>query len=198
MASPLTSTQFFVPSPDLMISCGCVAVDLARRKVIILRDTDNNTTQLPKGRKNIGETHHAAALRETYEETGIPFAALPVRVATRAVPSADMLASLGPGAGPNPDGVDIMGISDRFVSCEPSAVCLYRCADTRATKMVFWFAAQGDSTAEPRDDTKDPWEDHLRAEWVELEEAAGMMTTEADAQVVEKVLADIRQTGYDI
>ncbi|KAJ6443922.1 NUDIX hydrolase domain-containingprotein [Purpureocillium lavendulum] len=86
-------TAVFHASQNLMISCGCVPVDPRRRRVAILYDPHTGITQLPKGRKNIGEDVAAAALRETREETGlVDFRALlPLRVATRATPTAAML-----------------------------------------------------------------------------------------------------------
>ncbi|KND89847.1 hypothetical protein TOPH_05444 [Tolypocladium ophioglossoides CBS 100239] len=191
---PSDFTQRFAPSHDLIVSCGCVPVDPPRRKVALLHDPSTNTTQLPKGRKNIGEDLLAAALRETHEETGLVVEALPLRVATRATPSQALLdAHAHIEARPN-----VGDVTDWLPSCEPLAVCAYRCDGTLASKLVFWYAARGDSTATPRTDTREPWEQHLQLEWVDARHAAARMTHAADAQVVEKALADMRRSGYDI
>ncbi|PNY24293.1 Uncharacterized protein TCAP_05771 [Tolypocladium capitatum] len=187
-------TQRFAPSHALMVSCGCVPVDPLRRKVALLHDPSTNVTQLPKGRKNIGEDLLAAALRETHEETGVPFEALPLIVATRATPTQAMLDAHAHEA-PRPNVGDV---TDWLPSCEPLAVCAYRCAGTLAFKLVFWYAARGDSTATPRTDTREVWEQHLQLEWVDARDAAARMTFEADARVVDKALADMRRSGYDI
>lgn len=191
---PSDFTQRFAPSHDLIISCGCVPVDPAARRIALLHDPSTNVTQLPKGRKNIGEDLHAAALRETHEETGIPFEALPLRVATRATPTREMLERHARVE----ERPNVGDVTDWLPSCEPLAVCAYRCDGTLASKLVFWYAARGDSAATPRTDTREVWEQHLQLEWVDARDAAGRMTFEADAQVVEKALADMRRSGYDI
>ncbi|KAJ6786791.1 hypothetical protein PWT90_03132 [Aphanocladium album] len=184
--------QRFIPAEYLMISCGCVPVDIALRKIAIIYDRVSGYTQLPKGRKNIHEDLHTAAVRETCEETGLEFRALPLKTATRATPTDDMMredSSLA--VGPN-------GLTEGFVNCEASSVCVYRCRTTHAFKMVFWYAAQGDSTAKPDASTREAWEDGLEVEWVKAKDAAARMSAYADGKVIEKVLTDMRNTGYDI
>ncbi|KAJ3498880.1 hypothetical protein NLG97_g772 [Lecanicillium saksenae] len=184
--------QRFIPADQLMISCGCVPVDIAMKKVAIIYDHVSGYTQLPKGRKNIHEDLHTTAVRETCEETGLEFHALPLKTATRATPTAEMMredSSLS--VGPN-------GLTEGFINCEASSVCVYRCRDTGAFKMVFWFAAQGDCTAKPDAHTREAWEEGFEIEWVDAKDAASRMSDEADGKVIEKVLTDMRNTGYDI
>lgn len=173
-----------------MISCGCIAIDPSARKVAILRDTtDPSFCTLPKGRKNINEDLLAAALRETYEETGLCVEPLPLRVATRATPPAGMhLEKMSK----NPD------VTESVDNCEPTAVSMYPCGHTGAFKLVFWFAARGDSQAVPDEGTMETWEEHYKMEWVDARDAAGHMSFEADGQVIEKVLVDMRKSGYEI
>lgn len=185
---PDDTTPRFSPSAELMISCGCVPVDPTLRKVAILHDTATGMTQLPKGRKNIGEDIHAAALRETYEETGIRFAPMPLLVRTRATP---VEGTVGDGTAPG----DVTG---DMMNCEPSSVCSYVCKGTGAFKIVFWYAAQGSALDEPDEGLKEAWEESLVLEWVDAREAAGRMSWEADGRVVAKVLDDMRASGYDI
>jgi 8-oxo-dGTP pyrophosphatase MutT (NUDIX family) len=173
---------------DLIISCGCVGVDLAAHKVVIIRQSQPTAaapiaTILPKGRKNIGEDLLTAALRETFEETGFRFAALPLPVATRAT---------------RPSGSGEFDVVRDLLNCEPAAVSAYTCIHTGAFKLVFWFAAQGDSAALPVTGTRELWEEGMSAQWVDAAEAAAQMTFESDGKVVKKILGDIRGAGYDI
>lgn len=184
--------QRFIPAEYLMISCGCVPVDLTAKKIAIIYDSVSGYTQLPKGRKNIHEDLHTAAVRETCEETGLEFTALPLKIATRATPTAAMMRE------DDTLSVGSNGLTEGFVNCEASSVCVYRCRDTHAFKMIFWFAAQGDSTAKPDASTRETWEEGFEIEWVDARDAASRMSAMADGQVIEKVLADMRHTGYDI
>lgn len=184
--------QRFVPAQHLMISCGCVPVDPITKKIAIIFDRESGFTQLPKGRKNIYEDLLAAAVRETCEETGLSFSPMPLKVATRATPTAEMMdKDKSMSVGPN-------GLTEGFPNCEASSVCIYRCRTTQCLKMVFWFAAQGDSNQMPDTSRRETWEQGFEIQWVDAREAASRMDTAADASVIEKVLEDMRNTGYDI
>lgn len=64
--------------------------------------------------------------------------------------------------------------------------------------MVFWFASRVEERQAPEEVEQVPWDANVRLDWVEAREAAGLMTFKADGQVVEKVLKDMRTSGYDI
>lgn len=151
--SPDQFVQRFVASHNVTISCGCVPVDLDRRKVAILHDAVSGMTQLPKGRKNIGEDLHNAAIRETLEETGISFQPIPLNISTRATPTKDIIKRY-----PNV-GVSMDGVTCGVPNFEASAVCAYRCHSTLTFKLVFWFAAQGASSQTPDNSKKEAWEE---------------------------------------
>lgn len=150
---------------------------------------DSTSVLLPKGRKNIGEDLLATALRETYEETGVRVSVMPLRVATRATPTADMQLN-SDGASPE--------VTSTVTNCEPVAVTSYPDLYTGAFKIVFWFAAKGDSTEAPAEGTKEAWEGGLKLKWVDARAASGMMPFSVDGDVIEKVLTDMRKSGYDI
>ncbi|KAI5464549.1 hypothetical protein BGZ63DRAFT_421564 [Mariannaea sp. PMI_226] len=186
----LSTQQRHYASEDLIISCGCVPVDPVARKIAILRKlSDPEIVSLPKGRKNIGEDIHAAALRETYEETGIRFTELKLRTATRATPTPN---HNGYVQGENPS------VAREVPNNEVSSVCLYPDISTGCFKIVFWFPAEGDSTHLPDDGTREHWEMNTVVEWVDADAAASRMSFEADKKVIEKVLTDMRRTGYSI
>lgn len=79
----------FHPSEATTISCGTVTIDPAQQKVLLIWNKKLKIYQLPKGRKNIGEDMLSAAMRETYEETGVRAAPLRLKIATRATPPSD-------------------------------------------------------------------------------------------------------------
>ncbi|KAJ2966238.1 hypothetical protein NQ176_g10242 [Zarea fungicola] len=123
---------------------------------------------------------------------GIAVRALPLQISTRATPTKKMVETF-PGIS-----TSMNGLTDGVPNCEPAAVCAYRCRSTLTFKLVFWFAAEADSTDLPDYGSREPWEQTLEMEWVGAGEAAGRMTDVADGQVIDKVLADMRQSGYNI
>ncbi|KAL0943485.1 nudix domain-containing protein [Colletotrichum truncatum] len=186
----LQTQQRHYPSNHILISCGTVPVDPSTRKIAVLRDSVDSTVWLPKGRKEIGEDLLATALRETREETGLKVEALPLKVATRATPSQALEGTFP--VGENPD------VTDGLLNSEPSSVCVYPCIYTGALKMVFWFAAKVDEGDVPVEVAQAPWDENVRLEWVKARDVAAMMAFKADGDVIEKVLADMRNSGYDI
>ncbi|KAB5528912.1 hypothetical protein GE09DRAFT_1148868 [Coniochaeta sp. 2T2.1] len=79
----------FHPSEATTISCGTVTIDPATQKMLLIWNKKLEIYQLPKGRKNIGEDMLSAAMRETYEETGVKATPLRLKIATRATPPSD-------------------------------------------------------------------------------------------------------------
>ncbi|KAB5562691.1 hypothetical protein GE09DRAFT_1056490 [Coniochaeta sp. 2T2.1] len=79
----------FHPSEATTISCGTVTIDPASQKMLLIWNKKLEIYQLPKGRKNIGEDMLSAAMRETYEETGVKATPLRLKIATRATPPSD-------------------------------------------------------------------------------------------------------------
>ncbi|KAL2853315.1 NUDIX hydrolase domain-like protein [Aspergillus pseudoustus] len=86
-ASHFPTTQF--SSENFVESCGAILFDLSQptKRVCLIQYRDDEWL-LPKGRRNVGESRHAAALRETQEETGYKCRIHPVTMLTRA-PRAD-------------------------------------------------------------------------------------------------------------
>ncbi|KAI1910817.1 hypothetical protein LOZ65_006309 [Ophidiomyces ophidiicola] len=71
-------------SDTFVLSAGTVTVDAAQKLVLILYSPASNTHFLPKGRKDVGESLSAAAVRETLEESGYRVALRPHRLPTNA------------------------------------------------------------------------------------------------------------------
>jgi hypothetical protein len=80
---------FFHRSDDIIVSCGTVTIHKAegpQPKVLAVYNSRIGIYQLPKGRKNFGEGHLDAAIRETAEETGIMVRPLRLRFGSRSTP----------------------------------------------------------------------------------------------------------------
>ncbi|KAJ7363926.1 NUDIX hydrolase domain-like protein [Mycena albidolilacea] len=171
------STQYF--SSEFVVSAGCVLFrrnDSQGIEICVLHDRNKDEWMLPKGRKDCGESIEAAAVRETFEETGYPCALLPVRMPTRA-----------PAPGVNgPDAVAVVqGIT------EPIAVIVRDLsAMGRGIKIVWWYIAR--ATGEERVlGTQTEWE-AFDAEWVPADVAAERMTFQRDRETVGRALEIVK------
>ena len=172
----------YIPASARVISCGTVTVDLALGKVLLVWNGKYNIYQLPKGRRNIGESCLQAALRETREETGYYVTPVDVMVATRAtMPAANNEKR------PHARNTCIESqMSREFVA---TVICRDPQSESPALKETVFFAATGDSTETPGKDTQEVGE-RLRAEWVTISEVSSKLRFQAEVRVVEKAMAD--------
>ncbi|KAK6413295.1 hypothetical protein LTR95_017878 [Oleoguttula sp. CCFEE 5521] len=161
-------------STSFVLSSGTVTLDLHQRKVLVIRCRNSNEVLLPKGRKNEGETLEAAAIRETYEETGYQAALLPLTVATLATRGEPI------GSGLSSDTADTL-----HAHTEPVAVT--QRSSGGAHKIIFWFAATADSTIVPDADTQQEGED-FEALWVSFQESQDKLTFDDDKAVAQYVI----------
>ncbi|KAK4211393.1 NUDIX hydrolase domain-like protein [Rhypophila decipiens] len=184
-------TMAFSPASGIVISCGTVTLDLVHGKVLLIWNNRFGIYQLPKGRKDIGETMLAAAVRETYEETGVRVKPFELMVATRATIPADELEEESRKKNP--------GVIEGQLSNEFIATCVYPDpqSETEALKIIFYFAATADSTGVPETETQEDWE-KLRGEWVPISEVGKKLRFKAEESVVMKAVADAAKTGYTI
>jgi ADP-ribose pyrophosphatase YjhB (NUDIX family) len=162
MASSLHHASNFV------ISCGTVTLDLQQSKALLIRWQNPGggiELMLPKGRKNIGETLEGAALRETEEETGYAASLLPLPVPTLATS----------------DGTS----KQDNLTTEPVSVTERYRGDV--WKIIFWFAAQADSTSRPQRGVVQESED-FETVWEHLSSVAELVTHDADRKVLMEVL----------
>lgn len=213
----LAQKRIFYPSHGFMISAGTVTVDLAAKQVLLVFNKRQGVYQLPKGRKDIGEDLLACAVRETLEETGVQVTPLALKVATRATVTKEEqqqeeeemrgavggrrygngVSSTGGGDCHGKDGIAGKGLTVGRYNHEAAACCQYMDLETKAMKMIFYYAATGDSRAEPRP-LEGPDEGLFENVWSSVDEAAERLTFKEDGQIVTKVLADMRRSGYDI
>ncbi|KAJ2973298.1 hypothetical protein NQ176_g6689 [Zarea fungicola] len=152
-------------SDSFVISCGTVTVDLVASKVLLIRTRKTNECYLPKGRKDIDESLHAAAIRETYEETGVLARTLPVKIVTRATTAAGRAIHAGAQNVTEP-----FAVSQRITN--------------GVRKIIFWFVAVADSTVVPNEGTQQADEDFLSV-WVAFEAVGSTLDFEDDIRVAE-------------
>jgi 8-oxo-dGTP pyrophosphatase MutT (NUDIX family) len=153
---------------NFVISCGTVTLDLQQSKALLIRwrNPDGGVElMLPKGRKSIGETLEDAALRETLEETGYQAALLPLPVPTLATPDETAQQS--------------------HLTTEPVSVTERYRGDVR--KIIFWYAAQADSTLTPQRGVVQEGED-FEAVWADLSSVVDLVTHDTDRHVLMEVL----------
>ncbi|KAK3489332.1 uncharacterized protein B0T23DRAFT_199119 [Neurospora hispaniola] len=188
----IDASMVFHPANAFVISCGTVTLDLGRGKVLLIWNRNLSIFQLPKGRRNIDEPMLNAALRETYEETGVRATPLELNIATRATPpTVDEGADGPPQKSPQ--------ITEGHLSTEFVGTCLYPDpqSDTKALKAVFFFVATADSTATRDNGTQETYE-KLEASWVLISEVDQKLRFASEVAVVKKAVADVRKSGYTI
>src|ERR1700683_1542782 len=128
MATPMPSVQY--TSSAFVVSAGSVlfreAQDTKHLQICILYHRAKQVYLLPKGRKDCGETVEAAAVRETFEETGYPCELLPCRMPTRAPL-------------PGVNSKDAVRMADGLT--EPIVMTLRQLGDAKV-KVIWWFATR--------------------------------------------------------
>lgn len=175
MPPPLTS-RVFHPSSNFVISCGTVPIDLPHKKLLLLRFRPTDELLFPKGRKNINEDLKAAALRETFEETGYTAKILPTRVTTNATSArqSDDIAQS------NHQNEDVRRGEDKEHE-EPIALT-QRIMENGMLKLTFWWASSVDMTDVPARGTQEESED-FEVVWMDIEKGIAALSFEDDRSV---------------
>lgn len=125
---------------------------------------------LPKGRKDVGEGLEEAALRETYEETGVKVELLPVTI--------DSLATSPPDKQRPAAITEPIAVSQRMA--------------TGALKIIFWYVAMADSTIKPEEGTQQENED-FETVWVKFADVESILSFEDDRRIASKVIEAVQK-----
>lgn len=163
-------------SESFCISSGTVTLDLVHAKVLLILWRKTGEYMLPKGRKDIGETLEQAALRETLEETGHNVKLLPLSIKTLATVPASK------------DRGEEVGSAT-----EPVAV-QQRTTKEGILKIIFWFAASGNST-EDQEERIYQEDEEFDTKWVSVRDVAQVLSWEDDRKITEEVLRAARSEG---
>jgi 8-oxo-dGTP pyrophosphatase MutT (NUDIX family) len=149
---------------SFVLSSGTVSIDLKRDLVLLLYYRPTKEFLLPKGRKNVGETLQAAAIRETFEESGYGCHLLQHSLPTNA-PSLS-------------------------IQCHNEPIAVQQRVQNGVRKMIFWYIAEVDSSGSAAPDTQEEGED-FDVRWAPTREAAAMMTFADDKDIVAKAVAAV-------
>jgi 8-oxo-dGTP pyrophosphatase MutT (NUDIX family) len=168
-------------SASFRISSGTVTLDLAHVKVLLIHWRKTGEYLLPKGRRNIGETLEQAALRETFEETGYNVKLLPLS-------SIETLATV-------PASEDEEGEKAGGPITEPVAVQQRMTKEGGTLKIIFWFAASGDSTADQKERQNHQEDEEFDSLWVPAGDVARVLSYEDDRKIAEEALRAVRSEG---
>ncbi|KAL6876101.1 NUDIX hydrolase domain-like protein [Trichoderma longibrachiatum] len=172
-ASPTISNLY--GAEQFVESAGTVLFRLSTHEICILRLLNKpNEYVLPKGRRNIGESRQAAAIRETIEETGIPCYLLPVDLVSRLTPTVPK--------GHLPD-------EPRLYkgACEPIAMQQRRLG-SGGVKLIWWFVAAVSEEEPLRQHEADLFE----VEFYSYDEAVQRLTYKDNRDLVERAIERVQ------
>jgi 8-oxo-dGTP pyrophosphatase MutT (NUDIX family) len=181
MSLPRYPTEQF-PSSHFLVSGGSIlfASTHVPLRICLIYHHARGEWLLPKGRKDRGESVTAAAVRETFEETGYPCELLPLDLITR-VPAADAQ---------TPDAA--MAVSG---SEEPFMVTLRRTKEG-GVQILSWFAAVCTAGADKvvgAPGLQTEVEDYESA-FFEVDEAMRVATFQVDRDVIARAVELVRAT----
>lgn len=186
MESPNPSATYL--SDSFVTSAGSIlfrkAPDTNKLQICILYERRKGEWLLPKGRKDCGESIEAAALRETFEETGYACSLIPLRMPTRATaPGLDA---------PGPDDYALeRGTRVVEGATEPIAVQVRQVGPT-VLKIIWWYATWV-TTGDKSEGTQMATE-AFDSHFLDAEEALARLSFRQDREVVAQALALVLDT----
>ena len=151
-------------SDTFVLSSGTVPLDISKGFVLLLFYRPKREYMLPKGRKNVGETLEAAAVRETTEESGFECRLFKHKLATNAQQLTE------------PEHSEPIAVQQRVSQA--------------VRKIIFWYISEVNSGSQRRLDTQEEGEE-FDVEWVPMEDATSKCSFVDDRKTVEKALEAI-------
>lgn len=168
-ASTFNATQY--DAEHFVESVGAIAIKVSTREVCLIHYEKRDEWLLAKGRRNAGESRHAAAVREFQEETGFSCHLMPLTMTTRAPPAVEV--------GGTPDEPRV-----HHEATEPFMLAFRQLKEGNNVKLIWWYIAAIDETADVQ-----RGETQFRAQLVDFDEATVLLTFEQDREIVRKAIA---------
>lgn len=148
-------------SDKFVLSSGTVPIDIPKGLVLLLYFRPKGEYILPKGRKNVGETLGAAAVREALEESGFECRLFNHQLPTKAQQLKDS------------HHIEPIAVQQRI--------------HQGVRKIIFWYISEVDSSTLQMPDTQEEGED-FDVEWVRMDDAPSKCSFVEDGKIVEKAL----------
>lgn len=148
-------------SDDFVLSSGTVPIDISKGLILLLYYRPKGEYMLPKGRKNVGETLEAAAIRETAEESGFECRLFKHHLPTKAQQLAE--------------------------SQHTEPIAVQQRMNQGVRKIIFWYISEVDLCSRQVADTQEEGEE-FDVEWVRMEAAPSKCSFADDRRIVEKAL----------
>jgi len=173
------TTQYM--SKDIIVAAGSVlfrkSPETNKLQICLLYHRRKQEWLLPKGRKDCGESVEAAAIRETFEETGYPCKLLPCSIHTCA-------------GKPGQDTKDVSHLVDN--ATEPIVVTVRQVGETEVRiKLIWWFMTR--AIGEKMEGTQMASES-FDSHFVNADEAVERLTFADDRDIVRQALVAVRDT----
>ena len=158
-------------SDDFVLSSGTVPLDISNGLVLLLYYRPKREYMLPKGRKNVGETLEAAAVRETTEESGFECRLFKHKLATNAQQLTE------------PEHSEPIAVQQRM--------------NKGVRKIIFWYVSEVDSGSQQQLDKQEEGEE-FDVEWVGLEDAPAKCEFVDDRRIVERAVEAVSRRLSDV
>lgn len=181
---------------EMLVSCGTVTIDQPdspQPKVLVIYNSNIGIYQLPKGRKNFGEGHLEAALRETAEETGVAAKPLRLKFGSRSTPP-KLVQTPGQSRGTRYSIDETLTGVTEALSNEAVGVSEYPDPATGAWRHHYWYAAKPLGATERDENQMTEEEDRQKFStfWLSEMDAVSLLKLEDEKFMVRITFAYLR------